>query len=596
MDTEVKRITQAIIERSRPTRDAYLERLAQTQQLSPAANCLSCSNMAHVVAASPDGDKQSISQQKGANIGIVTAYNDMLSAHQPLATYPDFIKQVAREHGATAQVAGGVPAMCDGVTQGQPGMELSLFSRDVIAMATAVSLSHNVFNAAACLGVCDKIVPGMLIGALQFAHLPIVFIPAGPMPSGISNAEKAKVRQQFAAGEVDELTLFEAEAASYHSAGTCTFYGTANTNQMMMELLGAQLPSTAFINTGTALRDELTKLSIEKLLTATQNAVPLSAIITEASLVNAVVGLLATGGSTNHTLHLIAIARAAGIALSWQDMAELSKHVPLLARVYPNGSADVNHFRDAGGIAFVVSTLRDAGLLNEDVTNLMGQGLDAYTREAQGSQSITWSPTIRESRNQEVLRPVDAPFSTEGGIKLVTGNLGKAIVKVSAVVDDHQAITAPCKLFNSQQAVQAAFAAGELNQDVVIVVYGQGPAANGMPELHKLTPALASLQEKGFKVALLTDGRMSGASGKVLAAIHVTPEAVKGGMIGRLRDGEMVTINAKTGELIAEPSDKTLLARSCLPVLSEPATLGRHLFGNARQIVSDADQGASLFV
>lgn len=599
MHPEVERITQSIIDRSQQTRRDYLDLLDKTQDLSPASSCLSCSNMAHVVAASPAEDKDSIAQSKAPNIGIVTAYNDMLSAHQPLATYPDFIKQVARENNATAQVAGGVPAMCDGVTQGQPGMELSLFSRDVIAMATAVSLTHNVFDAVACLGVCDKIVPGMLMGALQFGHLPAVFIPAGPMPSGISNAEKAKVRQQFALGEIDEIKLFEAESASYHSAGTCTFYGTANTNQMMMELLGAQLPGTSFINTGTPLRDELTRLSVVQLLQSLKDKVPLSKVVTEKSIVNAVIGLLATGGSTNHTLHLIAIAKSAGIQLTWQDMAELSKHIPLLARVYPNGSADVNHFRDAGGIAYIVSELRSNGLLNEDVVNLMGEGIASYTKEALASGNgesigLKWSETVSQSRDTEVLRPVDEPFSTEGGIKLLNGNLGKAIVKVSAVAPEHQFITAPCKVFNSQAAVTEAFQAGELDRDVVVVLYGQGPAANGMPELHKLTPALSALQAKGFKVALLTDGRMSGASGKVLAAIHASPEASKGGAIGKLRDGDSVTIDAVNSFFGVHVEESVLNQREPLAIRQEPLTLGRNIFANSRLLVSDADQGACI--
>lgn len=594
MHPEIERITEAVISRSRDSRREYLDMLDNTQSLSPAVGCLSCSNMAHVVAASPDGDRQSIARKKGPNIGIVTAYNDMLSAHQPFAAYPDFIKSVAREHGATAQVAGGVPAMCDGVTQGQPGMELSLFSRDVIAMATAVSLSHNVFNAIACLGVCDKIVPGMLMGALQFGHLPAVFIPAGPMPSGISNSEKARIRQQFAAGEIDEQTLFEAESASYHSPGTCTFYGTANTNQMMMELLGAQLPSASFVNTGTDLRSELTRKSVEKLLQAEAEQVPLARVVTERSLINAVVGLLATGGSTNHTLHLVSIARAAGIDLRWQDMAELSHHVPLLARVYPNGIADVNHFHAAGGLAFIVAELRNAGLLNEEVVNLMGEGLDAYTRELADSERLDWSEPVAASRNTDVLRPVSEPFSAEGGLRVLSGNLGAAIVKVSAVDADKHAVTAPCRVFTSQPAVQDAFKAGELDRDVVVVVIGQGPAANGMPELHKLTPPLSVLQQKGYKVALVTDGRMSGASGKVLAGIHVTPEAKKGGLIGHLRDGDIVTVDAQRDLLSVDVDQAELQRREPLPLDNEPPTLGRNLFANVRAAVSDADAGAGF--
>lgn len=594
MHPEIERVTDEIVRRSQQSRQDYLNLLDQTQSLSPAVGCLSCSNKAHAVAASPANDKQTIARNQATNIGIVTAYNDMLSAHQPLGAYPDIIKSVAREHGATAQVAGGVPAMCDGVTQGQPGMELSLFSRDVIAMATAVSLTHNVFHAVACLGVCDKIVPGMLMGALQFGHLPVVFIPAGPMPSGISNAEKARVRQLFAEGKVSEEVLLEAESASYHSPGTCTFYGTANTNQMMMELLGAQLPSTSFVNTGTSLRDSLTRTSVVKLLDAVSTGLPLSRVVTEQSLVNAVVGLLATGGSTNHTLHLISIARAAGIDLRWQDMANLSRHVPLLARVYPNGSADVNHFRDAGGIAFIVAELRNAGLLNENVVNLMGEGLDAYVREATQDNGLAWSGPVSASRNTDILRPVAEPFSVEGGLRVVSGKLGHGIVKVSAVAPEQQCVTAPCRVFTSQQAVQQAFQAGELDRDVVVVVVGQGPAANGMPELHKLTPPLSVLQQRGFQVALITDGRMSGASGKVLAGIHITPEAAKGGPIGRLRDGDLVTVDAKNDILEVHLEQDDLLGREPTALAEEPPTLGRQLFAKARAVVSGAEAGADF--
>ena len=587
----LQRVTNNIIERSRSGREQYFAMLDETQDKSPSSSCLSCSNMAHVVAASPAEDKDSIANKSKPNIGIVTAYNDMLSAHQPFATYPDFIKAVARENNATAQVAGGVPAMCDGVTQGQPGMELSLFSRDVIAMATAVSLTHNTFDATICLGVCDKIVPGMLIGALQFGHLPTIFIPAGPMPSGISNMEKARVRQQFALGEIDEIKLFEAESASYHSPGTCTFYGTANTNQMMMELLGLQLPSTAFINTGTPLRGQLTELSVAKVLTAPT----LGKVLSEASIVNSLVGLLATGGSTNHTLHIVAIARAAGINLHWEDMAELSAVVPLLARVYPNGTGDVNHFRDAGGLAFIIYQLREAGLLHDDLDNVMGGGLDGYVCEATGEgDKLLWTQPVAETRDQDILRPISDPFSAEGGLQLVKGNLGKAIVKVSAVKPEHQSIVAPCRVFARQEDVAAAFKASELNKDVVVVLRHQGPAANGMPELHKLTPALSALQDQGFKVALLTDGRMSGASGKILAAIHLTPEANQGGMIGRLQDGDMVTIDAPAQILQVDVSDAELSARAASEQPSETLTLGRDMFSKVRAIVSDADQGGSI--
>ena len=491
--------------------------------------------------------------------------------------------------------------MCDGVTQGQPGMELSLFSRDVIAMATAISLTHNVFDGVVCLGVCDKIVPGLLIGALQFGHLPAVFIPAGPMTSGIPNAEKAKVRQQFAAGEIDQIALFEAESASYHSAGTCTFYGTANANQLLMEMLGVQLPSTSFINTGTPLRDQLTDASIDRLVEATTTGSRrLADVVTEKSIVNAVIGLLATGGSTNHTLHLVAMARAAGIDLSWSDIDALSKVVPLLARVYPNGTADVNHFRDAGGIAFLVHELRRGGLLHEDVVTIVDEGLDAYTREPQSKDegndvSLQWSESVTQSRNEDVLRGIDDPFDAEGGIRLLSGNLGEGVVKISAVASEHQSITAACRVFESQSAMQAAFAAGELDGDAVIVVRFQGPSSNGMPELHKLTPPLAVLQDRGFNVALLTDGRMSGASGKVLAAIHVTPEASRGGILAKLQDGDIVTIDAKQGVINVALTEEQLAAREDAQPPAAEATLGRSLFDGFRSRVSSADLGGSAF-
>ncbi|MDA7687315.1 phosphogluconate dehydratase [Pseudomonadales bacterium] len=603
MKDAIQKVTNAIVERSQKSRAAYLDMLKQTQDKSPARGCLSCSNMAHVVAASPDDEKTPIAQGAGINIGIVTAYNDMLSAHQPLATYPDFIKEKARSLGATAQVAGGVPAMCDGVTQGLPGMELSLFSRDVIAMSTAISLTHNVFDAVACLGVCDKIVPGMIIGALQFGHLPAVFIPAGPMVSGISNAEKARVRQQFAAGEVDELALMDAETASYHSAGTCTFYGTANANQLLMEMLGVQLPSTSFINTGTPLRDALTASSVEQVINMASKKIGLSSVVTEKSMVNALVGLLATGGSTNHTLHLLAIARAAGIIVTWDDFNNLSRAVPLLARVYPNGTADVNHFRDAGGIAFLVHELRRAGMLHQDTVNVMGEGLDAYEREpapageqlSNGSSSeIVWSPAVKTSRNTDVLRSVDEAFDQEGGIRLLKGNLGQAMVKVSAVAEEFHIIKAACRVFSSQHAMLDAFANNELDRDVIVVVRFQGPAANGMPELHKLTPPLAVLQDRGYKVALLTDGRMSGASGKIMAAIHVAPEAMRSGNIGKLCDGDIVCIDAVRGELSVELSEQELASRPVLEAPAETQTLGRNLFDVFRDRVSGAEYGADV--
>lgn len=571
----------------------------------PAPDRLSCSNWAHVVAAESEADKKAIPAGQGANIGIVTAYNDMLSAHQPFATYPNIIKLVARTHGATAQVAGGVPAMCDGVTQGQPGMELSLFSRDVIAMATAVSLSHDVYDGILCLGVCDKIVPGLLIGALQFGHLPAVFVPAGPMPSGIPNRQKAMARQKFAAGEIDKSTLLETESASYHSAGTCTFYGTANTNQTLMEALGLQLAGTSFINPGTDLRTALTKESVVRLLNQTQKGSdyrPLAKVVTEQSVVNAMVMMMATGGSTNLTLHLIAMAGAAGIQINWQDMDSISRITPLLARVYPNGQADVNHFEQAGGLAYITNQLRSMGLLNEDVVNVMGQGLDAYeckpelVEKEQNDQGLLgWSAPVNNSGDTEILASADKPFASEGGMRMVTGNLGTGVVKVSAVDEQYQSIEAPCKIFETQDALKTAFDNGELNCDHISVVRFQGPAANGMPELHKLTPYLGILQDKGFKVALLTDGRMSGASGKVLSAIHVSPEAKSGGLLAYLQDGDMLRIDCQSGQISSLVSESDLRQRQAAQAPKSTNTLGRGLFENMRAVVSESTSGASFF-
>ena len=550
----LQQITDRIIERSKASRDTYLQIVDDMRNQPPAPDRLSCSNWAHVVAAESKQDKKAIPAGHGANIGIVTAYNDMLSAHQPFANYPAVIKLTAREMGATAQVAGGVPAMCDGVTQGQPGMELSLFSRDVIAMATAISLSHDVYDGVLALGVCDKIVPGLVIGALQFGHLPAMFVPAGPMPSGIPNKEKALARQKFATGEIDKATLLETESASYHSAGTCTFYGTANTNQTLMEALGLQLAGTSFVNPGTDLRKALTKESVTRLLNQTAKGsqyTPIAQVVTEKSVVNAMVMMMATGGSTNLTLHLIAMADAAGIKINWQDMDEISKITPLLAKVYPNGAADVNHFEKAGGLALLTNQLRQRELHNEEVVNVMGEGLDAYTRKPllDDANKLLWGDSVVDSGDANILSKIDAPFASEGGISLLDGNLGKAVVKVSAVDERYQTISAPCKVFESQEEFKQAFEAGDLNCDHIAVVRFQGPAANGMPELHKLTPYLGILQDKGFKVALVTDGRMSGASGKVLAAIHLSPEAKKDGLIAYLKDGDMLSINCKTGDL-----------------------------------------------
>ena len=598
MTKTIKQITDTIIERSKSTRADYLAMIDEMRNQPPAPDRLSCSNWAHVVAAEPADNKKTIPSGQGANLAIVTAYNDMLSAHQPFVTYPNQIKLVARSHGATAQVSGGVPAMCDGVTQGQPGMEMSLFSRDVIALATAVSLSHDVYDGIMCLGVCDKIVPGLVIGALQFGHLPAMFVPAGPMPSGVSNKEKAAARQRFANGEIDKAKLLETESGSYHSAGTCTFYGTANTNQTLMEGLGLQLAGTSFVNPGTDLRTALTKESVIKLLNQTSKGSDyrsLAEVVTEKSIVNAMVMMMATGGSTNLTLHLIAMAAAAGIQINWQDMDDISSITPLLARVYPNGKADVNHFEAAGGLPYIVNQLRGLGLMNEDVVNVMGEGLDAYECKPQLIDSeLTWSSPVTTSGDNEILAKGDKPFANEGGIRTVTGQLGTGVVKVSAVEEQYQSIEAPCKIFETQDALKVAFEAGELNCDHVAVVRFQGPAANGMPELHKLTPYLGILQDRGHKVALVTDGRMSGASGKVLCAIHVSPEAKSGGLLAYLQEGDIVRIDSKNGELATQLSEQELRQRE--PALQPPTsqTLGRNLFEKMRSVVGDSTLGASF--
>lgn len=600
--SKIEQITTQIIQRSKDSRAAYLSMVDESRNQPPAPDRLSCSNWAHVVAANPDDEKKSIPAGQGANIGIVTSYNDMLSAHQPFASYPNLIKLTARSLGATAQVAGGVPAMCDGVTQGQPGMELSLFSRDVIAMATAVSLSHDVYDGIMCLGVCDKIVPGLVIGALQFGHLPAMFVPAGPMPSGIPNKEKAAARQRFAAGEIDKAKLLESESASYHSPGTCTFYGTANTNQVLMEAMGLQLAGTSFINPGTPLRTELTKQSVINLLNQTAKGSdyrPISEVVTERSIVNAMVVMMATGGSTNLTLHLIAMAAAAGIQINWEDMDLISQCTPLLARVYPNGQADVNHFETAGGLAFVMNELRSLNLLNEDVVNVMGEGLDMYTRKpmldsSTKESSLQWGKPVVDSGNLEIVAKATKPFAPEGGLRMVSGALGTGVVKVSAVAEEHQVVEAPCKLFDTQEGLKDAFERGELNCDHVAVVRFQGPAANGMPELHKLTPYLGILLDKGFSVALVTDGRMSGASGKVLSAIHVSPEAKKGGLLAYLQEGDVIRVDSQAGELSVNVPVEELKARqpAAAPVVSN--ILGRGIFQNMRDIVSVSTAGASF--
>ncbi len=600
MHPVIERVTQRIIERSRTTRSAYLTRIHKASHEGPARSSTSCSNLAHVMAASSPIEKQAIKAREVANVGIVTAYNDMLSAHQPFETYPAQIKRAASEHGAVAQVAGGVPAMCDGVTQGQEGMDLSLFSRDVIALSTAVALSHDVFDAVVCLGICDKIVPGMLIGALSFGHLPTIFAPAGPMVSGLSNKDKALVREDFAAGRIDRDELLEAESAAYHAPGTCTFYGTANSNQMLMEFMGLQLPSGSFVNPGTELRSLLTDEAVARVLKNTnlgKNYIPVGEIVDEKAIVNAIVGLLATGGSTNHTIHLIAIAKAAGITIDWYDFAELSNAVPLLTRVYPNGIADVNHFHAAGGLGFVIRELLAAGLLHDDVTTILGKGMRKFCEEPFIKDgSLEWRAGPERSLDAEIIASVAEPFDSEGGLRLVKGNIGRAIVKISAVKPEHHTITAPARVFTSQEDFKQAFNDEELEMDFVAVLPHQGPSAIGMPELHKLTPYLGLLQNRGFKVALLTDGRMSGASGKVLAAIQVTPEASHGGLIGKIRDGDLVTVCAASGELSVKSSDD-IEARSPgeNEIAEHSSGIGRELFAAFRERASSAEQGASFF-
>jgi phosphogluconate dehydratase len=597
MNPTIEKVTERIRRRSKENRAAYLERMHRAAGEGPLRGTLSCSNLAHGFAACGKADKSALAGNTVPNIAIVSAYNDMLSAHQPFATYPELIKRAAAEKGAVAQFAGGVPAMCDGVTQGQDGMDLSLFSRDVIALSTAVALSHNMFDAALCLGICDKIVPGLLIGALSFGHLPVVFVPAGPMVSGLGNKEKARIREEYASGRIGRDELLEAESAAYHSAGTCTFYGTANSNQMLMEFMGLQLPGGSFVNPGTELRDLLTRDAVSTVLEGTHltsNYRPLAEIVDEKAVVNAIVGLLSTGGSTNHTIHLVAIAAAAGITIDWQDFSDLSAAVPQLCRVYPNGVADVNHFHAAGGLGVVMSELLGAGLLHDEVNTILGKGLSKFCQEPHvDNGELAWRRTAGVSLDEHIIRSIDNPFAAEGGMRLVTGNLGRAIVKVSAVDVKHHAIKAPAKVFRQQQDFVDAFNNGELEQDFVAVLTCQGPRANGMPELHKLTPYLSVLQSRGFKVALLTDGRMSGASGTVLAAIQVTPEAICGGMIAKVQDGDLVEIDAAKGtlSLVADGVD----AREPHLEVAPQYGLGRELFGAFRERAGPAESGASLF-
>jgi phosphogluconate dehydratase len=592
----VERVTARIIEKSRQGRARYLELMEREGERFPNRNALSCSNLAHGFAAS-EGDKPAIKSGRGANLAIVTAYNDMLSAHQPYGRYPEAMKLYAREVGATAQVAGGVPAMCDGVTQGQDGMELSLFSRDTIALSTAVALSHAMFDGMALLGICDKIVPGLVIGALRYGWLPAVFVPSGPMPSGLANKDKQKVRQLYAEGKATRGDLLESESASYHSAGTCTFYGTANSNQMLMELMGLHIPGASFVPPNTPLRSALTRAAVHRLTEIgrdSENYRPMARVVDEKAIVNAVVGLLATGGSTNHAIHLPAMARAAGIKLDWQDIDELSSVVPLIARVYPNGAADVNHFHAAGGMGFVIRQLLDAGLIHGDILTIADKGMAAYAEEPfLDGDTLAFQPAPAESGDAAILAPVTAPFHPDGGMRLVQGNLGRGTFKTSAVEPDRYSIEAPARVFDSQEAVQEAFKAGELNRDVIVVVRFQGPRANGMPELHKLTPPLGVLQDKGCKVALVTDGRMSGASGKVPAAIHVTPEAVSGGPLAFVQDGDVIRLCADSGnlEVLADLTGRTPAQRS-----EDMHGLGRELFAMFRHHADSAEMGGSAML
>ena len=613
LNATVAKVTARIALRSQSTRVAYLEQVNAAADRESGADRLGCANVAHAFAAMPAADKSRASglasipvvsaTARGPNIGVVNAYNDLLSAHAPLQHYPDLIKDEARKWGATAQVAGGVPAMCDGVTQGTPGMELSLFSRDVIAMSTAVSLSHDVFDAALMLGVCDKIVPGLLIGALHFGHLPTVFVPAGPMGSGLSNNEKSKVRELAAQGLVDRTELLKAESAAYHSEGTCTFYGTANSNQMLLEAMGLHVPGTAFVNPGDGLRNELTRESVRTVLqlVKAKNFTPIGQLMDERCIVNAMVALLATGGSTNHLIHWVAVARAAGLIIDWDDFSELSNVVPLLTRIYPNGSADVNQFQAAGGPGYVIRELLDAGYMHPDVLTVRAGGIREFTqRPVEANGQLAWEK-LGVSKDETVVRPASSPFSVTGGLRLLQGNLGRSVIKVSAVPEAFHVIEAPAQVFNSQEELLAAFKAGSLNKDVVCVVRWQGPQANGMPELHKLTPSLAVLQGQGFKVALVTDGRMSGASGKVPAAIHVSPEAAAGGALARVLDGDVIRLDAVAGTLQVLIDAETWNARipATMPTELQAANsrgIGRELFANLRKHALKAEEGACTWL
>ncbi|MCZ4561914.1 phosphogluconate dehydratase [Rhodococcus sp. IEGM 1401] len=598
----LRQVTDRIADRSQSDRTAYLARIASAGDRGPARGRLACANIAHGFAASGKADKQALRGMVKPNIAIVSAYNDMLSAHKPFETYPAVLKKSVIDAGGIAQFAGGVPAMCDGITQGRDGMQLSLFSRDIIAMSTAIALSHDMFDATLMLGVCDKIVPGMLIGALSFGHLPAVFVPAGPMTTGLPNGEKAKARQLYAEGKVGREALLDAEAASYHGSGTCTFFGTANSNQLLMEVMGLHLPGSSFVNPGTAMRDALTREAahvVTGLTSLGDNYTPVGEIVDVKSIVNGCVALLATGGSTNHTMHLVAIAKAAGVTLTWQDLSDLSAVVPLMARIYPNGKADVNHFHAAGGLGFVIGSLLDAGLMHEDVKTVAGQGLRRYTQEPKlDGDGVMWQDGTRMSHDDSVLRGANEPFSADGGLKMLTGPIGKCVIKTSALAPEHRVVTGPARVFDDQADFLEAFDAGLLDGDFVAVLRYQGPKANGMPELHKLTPALGILQDKGRSVALITDGRMSGASGKVAAAIHLTPEAASGGPIAKILDGDIITLDSLGGTLSIDVPLDEFEAR---PVTGraldkdEWSSTGRDLFSGMRALVGPADEGA-MFV
>ena len=597
MNSSITKVTERIKERSKSSREKYLSDMAKSHQEGVSRQGMSCGNLAHASAGCGTHEKNELHGDTTPNIGIITAYNDMLSAHKPFEHFPQQIRDFAIKHKAVAQVAGAVPAMCDGVTQGQPGMELSLFSRDVVAMSTAVGLSHNLFDAVLCLGICDKIVPGLLIGSLRFGHLPTIFVPGGPMHSGISNDEKSQIRQAFAEGKIGRDELLKGESDSYHSPGTCTFYGTANSNQMLMEIMGLQLPGSSFVNPNTELRLLLTEEAVKVAATNSKLGLDRSLmhIITEESIVNGIIGLLATGGSTNHTIHLIAIARAAGIIINWDDMSDLSDVIPLITRMYPNGAADVNHFHAAGGMSYVISTLLEHGLLHENVTTILGLGLQRYTQEPKiDTNRLIWVDGPKESLNKSIIRSASDPFSKDGGIKILKGNLGRAVIKTAAVESDHRKIEAPAIVFLEQQDLIDAFKKDELNKDFIAVLPFQGPKQNGMPELHQLTPTLTILQKRGYKVALVTDGRMSGASGKVPSAIHLCPEAKDGGMIAKIRTGDLIHLDAIKGELSC-PNFEEISLRECM-IKDGDNTFGygRELFGNFRSIVSASEEGASV--